>query len=96
MHDFLLSCITYRRLCLVQRSKSGGPVAVVGLNVHSRRKAQWRSLYTSRIKYVGRRRQDEQLDTLVGRRLNGFQGISLKDRTIIFLVILLDKTVSVG
>ena len=31
-----------------------------------------------------------------GRRLNGFLGLSLNDRTIIFLVILLDKTVSVG
>ena len=32
----------------------------------------------------------------VGRRLNGFLGLSLNDRTIVFLVILLDKTVSVG
>ena len=31
-----------------------------------------------------------------GRRLNGFLGLSLKERTILFLVILLDKTVSVG
>ena len=31
-----------------------------------------------------------------GRRLNGFLGLSLNDRTIVFLVILLDKTVSVG
>ena len=31
-----------------------------------------------------------------GRRLNGFVGLSLDDRTILFLVILLDKTVSVG
>ena len=30
-----------------------------------------------------------------GRRLNGFQGRSMNDRTILFLVILLDKTVSV-
>ena len=31
-----------------------------------------------------------------GRRPNGFLGLSLNDRTILFLVILLDKTVSVG
>ena len=31
----------------------------------------------------------------IGRRLNGFLGLSLNDRTILFLVILLDKTVSV-
>ena len=31
-----------------------------------------------------------------GRRLNGFLGLSLNDRTILFLVNLLDKTVSVG
>ena len=31
-----------------------------------------------------------------GRRPNGFLTLSLKDRTILFLVILLDKTVSVG
>ena len=31
-----------------------------------------------------------------GRRLNGFLGQSLSDRTILFLVILLDKTVSVA
>ena len=31
-----------------------------------------------------------------GRRLNGFLALSLNDRTILFLVILLDKTVSVG
>ena len=30
------------------------------------------------------------------RRLNGFLGLSLNDRTILFQVILLDKTVSVG
>ena len=34
--------------------------------------------------------------TSVGRRLNGFWGLSLNDRTILFLVILLDNTVSVG
>ena len=33
---------------------------------------------------------------LEGRRPNGFLGLSLNDRTIIFLVILVDKTVSVG
>ena len=32
----------------------------------------------------------------IGRRLNGFLGLSLNDRTILFQVILLDKTVSVG
>ena len=31
-----------------------------------------------------------------GRRPNGFLGLSLNDRTILFLVILEDKTVSVG
>ena len=31
-----------------------------------------------------------------GRRLNGYLGLSLNYRTILFLVILLDKTVSVG
>ena len=31
-----------------------------------------------------------------GRRPNGFLGVSLNDRTFIFLVIILDKTVSVG
>ena len=33
---------------------------------------------------------------LLGRRLNGFPGLSLNERTILLLVILLDKTVSVG
>ena len=32
----------------------------------------------------------------LGRRLNGFLGLSLNDRTILFIVILLDKTVSIG
>ena len=32
----------------------------------------------------------------LGRRLNGFLGLSLKDRTILYLAILLDSTVSVG
>ena len=32
----------------------------------------------------------------LGRRPNDFLGLSLIDRTILFLVILLDKTVSVG
>ena len=32
----------------------------------------------------------------IGRRPNGFQGLSLNDRAILFLVILLHKTVSVG
>ena len=31
-------------------------------------------------------------NTALGRRPNGFHGLSLKDRTILFLVILLDKT----
>ena len=35
-------------------------------------------------------------EKIVGRRPNGFQGLSLNDRTIIFLVNVLDKTVSVG
>ena len=33
---------------------------------------------------------------VLGRRLNGFLELSLNDRTILFLVMLLDKTVSVG
>ena len=33
---------------------------------------------------------------LIGRRLNGFLGLPLNDWTIIFLVILFDKTVSIG
>ena len=32
----------------------------------------------------------------LGRRPNGFLGLSLNDKTILFLEILLDKTVSVG
>ena len=32
----------------------------------------------------------------IGRRLNGFLGRPMNNRTIIFLVIFLDKTVSVG
>ena len=41
------------------------------------------------ISNSGRRRQTE------GLRLHGFLGLSLNDRTIVFLVILVDKTVSV-
>ena len=33
---------------------------------------------------------------VTGRRFNGFLGLSLNDGTILFLAILLDKTVSVG
>ena len=33
---------------------------------------------------------------IIDRRPNGFLGLSLNDRTILFLVILLDKTVLVG
>ena len=33
---------------------------------------------------------------IIGHRPNGFLGLSYNDRTILFLVILLDKTVSVG
>ena len=36
------------------------------------------------------------LVALSGRRPNGFLGLSLNDRTILFQVILLDKSVSVG
>ena len=32
----------------------------------------------------------------LGRRTNGFLGVSLNERTILYLVILSDKTVSVG
>ena len=35
------------------------------------------------------------LNCVIGRHLNGFLGLSLNDRTILFLGILLDKTVSV-
>ena len=38
----------------------------------------------------------EDFDLRGGRRLNGFLGLSLHDRALLFLVILLDKTVSVG
>ena len=31
-----------------------------------------------------------------GHRLNGFLGLSLNDRTVLFLLIILDKTVSDG
>ena len=34
-------------------------------------------------------------DGAIGRRPNGFMGLSLNDRTILFLVFLLDKTVKV-
>ena len=37
-----------------------------------------------------------QIVQFEGRRPNGFLGLSLNDRTNLFLVILLDKTVSVG
>ena len=33
---------------------------------------------------------------IIGRRPNTFLGLSLTERTILFLVILVDKTVSVG
>ena len=33
---------------------------------------------------------------ILGRRPNGILGLSLNDRTLLFLPILLDKTVSVG
>ena len=36
------------------------------------------------------------VSVLVGRRPNGFLGLSLNDRTILFLVILVDKTFLVG
>ena len=36
------------------------------------------------------------LSPSLGCRLHGFLGLSLNDRTILFLVILLDKTISVG
>ena len=35
-------------------------------------------------------------EEVIGRHLNGFLGLSLNDRNILFLAILLDKTVSVG
>ena len=37
----------------------------------------------------------EVISLSLGRRPNGFLGLSLNDRTNLFLVILLDKTVSV-
>ena len=39
---------------------------------------------------------NREFPQILGRRLNGFLGLSLNDGTILFLVILLDKTVSVG
>ena len=39
---------------------------------------------------------EEHLPEREGRRLNCFLGLSLNGRTILFLVILEDKTVSVG
>ena len=36
------------------------------------------------------------LSLSIGRRPNGFLGLSVNDRTILFLAILLGKTVSVG
>ena len=39
---------------------------------------------------------EADLPLILGRRPNGFLGLSLNDMTIIFLVILLEKTVSVG
>ena len=39
---------------------------------------------------------ETDLPLILGRRPNGFLGLSLNDMTIIFLVILLEKTVSVG
>ena len=41
------------------------------------------------------RSKDDRPEEKEGRRLNGFLGLSLNDRTILFLVILLDKIVSV-
>ena len=41
-------------------------------------------------------RTPEHLSSSIGRLPNGFLGLSLNDRTIISLMILLDKTVSVG
>ena len=46
-----------------------------------------------RIHYKQRRR--DEFPPSLGRRLNGFLGVSLNDRDILFLVISLDKTVSV-
>ena len=48
----------------------------------------------NRNKNKARRRERER--EREGRRLNGFLRLSLNDGTILFLVILLDKTVSVG
>ena len=41
------------------------------------------------------RSKDDRPEEKEGRRLNSFLGLSLNDRTILFLVMLLDKTVSV-
>ena len=40
--------------------------------------------------------EEEEVEASRGRRPIGFLGLSLNDRTILFLVILLDRTVSVG
>ena len=50
----------------------------------------------NRNKNKARRREREREREREGRRLNGFLRLSLNDGTILFLVILLDKTVSVG
>ena len=41
-------------------------------------------------------RGDERSIIIIGRRLNDFLGLSLNDWTILFLVTLLGKTISVG
>ena len=41
-------------------------------------------------------RKMSDAEGILGRRLNGFLGLSLNDRNFQFLVMLLDKTVSVG
>ena len=42
------------------------------------------------------RRRTPHFPSLIGRRPNGFLGLSLYDRTILLPLVLLDKTVSVG
>ena len=49
-----------------------------------------------KIEYAAKARRKTRAAEVKGRRLNGFLGLSLNDRTVLFLVILLETTVSVG
>ena len=71
------------------------------ISLHSARGCQIRPLKNR----CGSEKEEEEEDAVLwprqqtltrGRRPNGFLTLSLNDRAILFLVILLDKTVSVG